>query len=144
MLHEYGGRRHIRYRDLAGFIYGRWAYTLTWALQYVNLFMINTGYIILAGSALKATYLLFWDDHTMKLPYFIAIAGFVCAMFAFGIPSLSALGVWLGFSTLLCLAYIVISFVLYQVVPFLKKYAFCGTKLSLAKLQSLGGHQKSR
>ena len=22
-LHEFGGRRHIRYRDLAGFIYGR-------------------------------------------------------------------------------------------------------------------------
>ena len=32
---------------------GRKAYSLTWALQYVNLFMINTGYIILAGSALK-------------------------------------------------------------------------------------------
>lgn len=23
MLHEYGGKRHIRYRDLAGFIYGK-------------------------------------------------------------------------------------------------------------------------
>lgn len=32
---------------------GRKAYSITWALQYVNLFMINTGYIILAGSALK-------------------------------------------------------------------------------------------
>lgn len=26
MLHEYGGTRHIRYRDLAGYIYGK-AYT---------------------------------------------------------------------------------------------------------------------
>jgi len=80
-LHEHGGQRHIRYRDLAGFVYGKThyllfhhftllsvlfpeayvhfiiagkkAYSLTWALQYVNLFMINTGYIILAGSALK-------------------------------------------------------------------------------------------
>jgi hypothetical protein len=52
-LHEFGGRRHIRYRDLAGFIYGRKAYHLTWGLQYVNLFMINCGFIILAGSALK-------------------------------------------------------------------------------------------
>ncbi|MED6181750.1 Proline transporter 1 [Stylosanthes scabra] len=112
ILHEYGGRRHIRYRDLAGFIYGRKAYILTWTLQYINLFMINTGYIILAGSALKATYLLFWNDGTMKLPYFIAIAGFVCTMFAIGIPTLSALGVWLGFSTLFSLAYIVIAFVL--------------------------------
>ncbi|RYR34667.1 hypothetical protein Ahy_A10g049650 isoform B [Arachis hypogaea] len=88
MLHEYGGRRHIRYRDLAGFIYGRWAYTLTWALQYVNLFMINTGYIILAGSALKVTQI-------QSLPQFRI-----------------SLGVWLGFSTLLSLAYIVIAFVL--------------------------------
>lgn len=32
---------------------GRKAYSLTWGLQYVNLFMINTGFIILAGSALK-------------------------------------------------------------------------------------------
>jgi len=77
-LHEFGGKRHIRYRDLAGFIYGkpalfalsfsifsvtfteifisfsgRKAYCLTWVLQYVNLFMINCGFIILAGSALK-------------------------------------------------------------------------------------------
>ncbi|XLR26975.1 hypothetical protein HN51_040202, partial [Arachis hypogaea] len=52
------------------------------------------------------------DDHTKKLPYFIAIAGFVCALFAIGIPTLSALGVWLGFSTLLSLDYIIIAFVL--------------------------------
>lgn len=32
---------------------GRKAYSLTWGLQYVNLFMINTGFIILAGEALK-------------------------------------------------------------------------------------------
>ncbi|GFZ14958.1 proline transporter 1 [Actinidia rufa] len=67
-LHEFGGKRHIRYRDLAGFIYGRKAYSLTWALQYVNLFMINIGYIILAGQSLKAIYVLFRDDNDMKLP----------------------------------------------------------------------------
>ncbi|KAF7830995.1 proline transporter 1-like [Senna tora] len=109
-LHEFGGKRHIRYRDLAGYIYGRKAYSLTWALQYVNLFMINTGYIILAGSALKAVYVLFRDDHQMKLPYFIAIAGFVCAMFAVCIPHLSALRVWLGFSTVFSFIYIVTAF----------------------------------
>ncbi|ESR48806.1 hypothetical protein CICLE_v10031324mg [Citrus x clementina] len=109
-LHEFGGKRHIRYRDLAGHIYGRRAYALTWGLQYVNLFMINTGYIILAGQALKAAFVLFWkDDHTMKLPYFIAIAGFVCALFAIGIPNLSALGVWLGVSTVLSTIYIVVA-----------------------------------
>ncbi|XP_047172347.1 proline transporter 2-like [Vigna umbellata] len=111
-LHEYGGQRHIRYRDLAGFVYGKKAYSLTWTLQYINLFMINTGYIILAGSALKATYVLFRDDGLLKLPYCIAIAGIVCAMFAICIPHLSALGIWLGFSTIFSLIYIIISFLL--------------------------------
>ncbi|URE13025.1 hypothetical protein MUK42_04212 [Musa troglodytarum] len=111
-LHEVGGKRHIRYRDLAGHIYGRKMYSLTWALQYVNLFMINTGYIILAGQALKATYVLYRDDAVLKLPYCIAIAGFVCALFAFGIPHLSALRIWLGFSTFLSLIYIITAFVL--------------------------------
>jgi hypothetical protein len=32
---------------------GRKMYLLTWALQYTYLFMINTGFIILAGQALK-------------------------------------------------------------------------------------------
>ncbi|KAL6647261.1 hypothetical protein ACP70R_014698 [Stipagrostis hirtigluma subsp. patula] len=111
-LHEVGGKRHIRYRDLAGHIYGRKMYALTWALQYINLFMINTGFIILAGQALKATYVLFRDDGALKLPYCIAISGFVCALFAFGIPYLSALRIWLGFSTVFSLIYIVIAFVL--------------------------------
>ncbi|KAG8380781.1 hypothetical protein BUALT_Bualt06G0051700 [Buddleja alternifolia] len=109
-LHEYGGKRHIRYRDLAGFIYGKNAYSLTWGLQYVNLFMINVGYIILAGSALKALYVLFRDDNDMKLPYFIAIAGVACGLFAIAIPHLSALRIWLAFSTLFSLLYIVIAF----------------------------------
>ncbi|KAL1208045.1 Proline transporter 3 [Cardamine amara subsp. amara] len=111
-LHEFGGKRHIRYRDLAGSIYGRKAYCLTWVLQYINLFMINCGFIILAGSALKAVYVLFRDDHTMKLPHFIAIAGLICAVFAIGIPHLSALGIWLAISTVLSLIYIVVAILL--------------------------------
>ncbi|KAJ8540470.1 hypothetical protein K7X08_030389 [Anisodus acutangulus] len=107
-LHEYGGRRHIRYRDLAGFIYGQTAYSLVWALQYANLFLINTGFVILGGQALKAFYLLFRDDHQMKLPYFIALAGFACVLFAIAIPHLSALRVWLGFSTFFSLVYVCI------------------------------------
>ncbi|OMO76296.1 Amino acid transporter, transmembrane [Corchorus olitorius] len=111
-LHEFGGRRHIRYRDLAAFIYGRNAYSITWALQYVNLFMINIGYLILGGSALKACYVLFRDDHMMKLPYFIGIAGFVCILFAIATPHLSSLRLWLGCSTVLSLIYIVVACVL--------------------------------
>jgi len=42
-------------------------YAVTWALQYVNLFMINTGYIILAGQALKVGYLATFDDHLVLI-----------------------------------------------------------------------------
>ncbi|KAG6436569.1 hypothetical protein SASPL_101470 [Salvia splendens] len=111
-LHEYGGKRHIRYRDLAGFIYGDEAYSITWALQYVNLFMINVGYIILAGSALKALYALLQEDSGMKLPHCIAISGFACILFAIAVPHLSALQAWLVFLTILSLVYIVTACVL--------------------------------
>lgn len=132
-LHEFGGKRHIRYRDLAGFIYGSRAYSLTWALQYVNLFMINVGFVILAGQALKAVYVLFRDDNTMKLPYFIAIAGFACAIFAICIPHLSALRIWLGFSTFFSLVYIAVAFALslrdgIEAPP--RDYDIPGTKIS--------------
>ncbi|CAN8279498.1 unnamed protein product [Cochlearia groenlandica] len=111
-LHEFGGKRHIRYRDLAGFIYGQKMYCFTWGLQYVNLFLINCGFIILAGSALKAVYVLFRDDSVMKLPHCIAIAGVACAIFAISTPQLSALKIWLGVSTILSLIYIVVAIVL--------------------------------
>lgn len=61
---------------------------------------------------LQAIYVLFRDDGAMKLPYCIAIAGFVCALFAFGTPHLSALRIWLGFSTFFSLVYIVTALVL--------------------------------
>lgn len=81
-------------------------------MQYVNLFMINTGFIILAGSSIKAAYVLFRDDGVLKLPYCIFIAGVACAMFAISIPHLSALGFWLGVSTFFSLVYIVVAIVL--------------------------------
>ncbi|MBA0721446.1 hypothetical protein Golax_008991 [Gossypium laxum] len=111
-LHEHGGKRHIRYRDLAAQIYGRRAYTITWAMQYINLFMINIGFLILGGSALKACFALFNYEHTMKLPYCIAITGFACTLFAISTPHLSALRVWLGCSTVLSLIYIIVACVL--------------------------------
>jgi amino acid permease len=70
-LHEVGGKRHIRYRDLAGHIYGRKIYGLTWALQYVNLFMINTGFIILAGQALKVFTKITTDTACFYLFFFL-------------------------------------------------------------------------
>lgn len=61
---------------------------------------------------LQAVYVLFRDDQALKLPYCIVIAGFVCALFAICIPHLSALRIWLGFSTFFSLVYIIIAFVL--------------------------------
>jgi amino acid permease len=108
-LHETGGFRHIRYRDLAGHIYGRKMYYLTWTLQYINLFMVNAGFIILAGQALKAIYTTYSNEATLKLPYSITITGIVCSIFAFGIPHLSALRLWLGVSTVMSLIYIAVA-----------------------------------
>nr|GMC59124.1 proline transporter 2-like isoform X1 [Ipomoea batatas] len=111
-LHEFGGKRHNRYRDLAGFIYGKTAYLVIWGLQYTNLFLVNVGYLILGGHALKAFYVLFSDDHQMKLPHFIAIAGVGCALFSIGIPNLSAMRAWLWVSTLLSVVYMCATFIL--------------------------------
>lgn len=63
-------------------------------------------------NVVQAVYILFKDDNVMKLPYFIAIAGFICALFAISIPHLSALRLWLGFSTLFSLIYILVAFIL--------------------------------
>ncbi|KAE8776437.1 proline transporter [Hordeum vulgare] len=43
----------------------------------------------------------------MSCPTASRLSGFVCALFAFGIPYLSALRIWLGFSTVFSLTYIV-------------------------------------
>jgi len=60
----------------------------------------------------QAVYVLFRDNCLMKLPHFIAIAGVVCAILAIGIPHLSALGIWLGVSTILSIIYIIVAIVL--------------------------------
>ncbi|KAL5210957.1 hypothetical protein ABZP36_006580 [Zizania latifolia] len=92
-LHEVGGKRHIRYRDLARHIYGKYLYAQF--LKFNEMDMIFD----------KQSFILF--------PFFCdSLSGFVCALFAFGIPYLSALRIWLGFSTVFTLIYIVIAFVL--------------------------------
>lgn len=111
-LHEIGGRRHIRYRDLAGHIYGRKMYYITWTLQYINLFMANIGFIIFAGQAIKVIYSLYTTEALLKLPYCITIGGLVCIIFAYSVPHLSGLRLWLVVSTILSLIYIITSIVL--------------------------------
>lgn len=111
-LHETGGRRHIRYRDLAGHIYGKKMYYITWTLQYINLFMATIGFIILAGQSIKGIYTMYNNEDALKLSHCITLTGVVCLIFAFSIPHLSALRLWLGVSTLLSLVYVLISIVL--------------------------------
>ena len=60
----------------------------------------------------QAAYTLFSDAGTLKLPYCIIISGFVCGLFAIGIPHLSALRIWLGVSTSFGLIYILIAIAL--------------------------------
>lgn len=111
-LQDTGGKRHIRYRDLAGHIYGKKMYYITWTLQYINLFMVNIGFIIFAGEAMKVIYTMYSTESMLKLPYCITITGLVCIIFAYSTPHLSALRLWLGVSTVLSLIYIIVSIVL--------------------------------
>ncbi|KAJ8759597.1 hypothetical protein K2173_008777 [Erythroxylum novogranatense] len=132
-IHELGGKRYIRYRDLGGFLYGRKGYMLIWTLQYIILFMFNVGSVILGGSALKATYSLFRDDHMLKLPYCIAITGFLCFVFAILVPHLSALRVWLGVSSVLTMIFTLVA-VVYSIKDGVKAaerdYSIPGTSTS--------------
>ncbi|KAH9541725.1 hypothetical protein CY35_14G080600 [Sphagnum magellanicum] len=114
-LHETGGKRHIRYRDLAGHIYGRGMYRLTWFVQYFNLSIANVGTIILAGEALKAI----WaacsstdNSSNLKLATWIVIAGVCFALFAFMVPTLHALRFFSTCSLLLSLIYTCIAIAL--------------------------------
>ena len=61
---------------------------------------------------MQVVYVLSGDDHDMKLPYFTAIGAFICAIFARGLPYLSAVGIWVGFATFLSLIYILTTVVL--------------------------------
>lgn len=61
--------------------------------------------LLILCSCMQAVYVLFRDDHVMKLPYFIAIAGIACGLFAISIPHLSALRIWLAISTLFSMVY---------------------------------------
>ena len=44
-LHEFGGKRHIRYRDLAGFIYGKKSLISLYCIYYSFYQVTNLQYI---------------------------------------------------------------------------------------------------
>lgn len=60
----------------------------------------------------QAFYVLFEDDHRMKLAYFIAIAGLACVLFAIAVPTMSSLRIWLVISSVFSLIYLTVAFVL--------------------------------
>ncbi|KAB2633269.1 proline transporter 2-like [Pyrus ussuriensis x Pyrus communis] len=106
-FHFIDGQRFIRYRDLMGFLFGREMFYTTWVFQFLTLLLGNMGFILLGGRALKEINSEF-SDSPFRLQYFIAITGVTYFVFAFFIPTLSAMRSWLGPSTVITFAYIVI------------------------------------
>lgn len=100
-LHEYGGKRNIRFRDLTAAILGSWAYYPTLILQFSNLIFGNIGLVILAGQSLKAVHDLYSDNQNIKLTEWSAITGAVCTVFTFFMPHLTHLKAYSGISILL-------------------------------------------
>ncbi|KAF6149518.1 hypothetical protein GIB67_003666 [Kingdonia uniflora] len=97
----------IRYRDIMDFAFGRTMYYITWILQFINLFLANTGFILAAGIALKEINAEF-SDSPLRLQYFLVISGVAYFIFAFLVPTMSAMKSWLGISAVLTLTYIII------------------------------------
>lgn len=104
-FHFIEGQRFIRYRDMMGNLYGKHMYYVTWILQFSTFILSNMGFILLGGRALKEINLVF-SDTTMRLQYFIIITGVVYFIFAFVVPNLSAMRLWLGASTFLTFGFI--------------------------------------
>ncbi|KAK9995605.1 hypothetical protein SO802_020291 [Lithocarpus litseifolius] len=106
-FHFINGQRFIRYRDLMGFLFGKEMYYITWVFQYLTILFGNMGFILLGGKALKEINSEF-SDSTLRLQYYIIITGAAYFLFAFLIPTMSAMRRWLGISTILTFTYIII------------------------------------
>ncbi|PIA51550.1 hypothetical protein AQUCO_01100420v1 [Aquilegia coerulea] len=104
-FHIISGQRFIRYRDLMGFVFGKEMYYITWVLQFLTLLLGNMGFILLGGRALKEINSEI-SDPTLRLQYFIIITGVVFFIFAFMVPTISAMKNWIGISVVLTIAYI--------------------------------------
>ncbi|KAL5748224.1 hypothetical protein ACOSQ2_025521 [Xanthoceras sorbifolium] len=106
-FHFINGQRFIRFRDLMGFLYGRKIYYVTWVLQYATLLLVNVGFILLAARALKEINLEF-NDSPLRLQIYIIITGVAFFMFAFSVPTMSAMRMWLVVSFIFTFTYILI------------------------------------
>ncbi|PON85230.1 Amino acid transporter, transmembrane domain containing protein [Trema orientale] len=106
-FHFVNGQRFIRYRDLMGYCYGRKMYYITWVFQFMVIILGNMGFILFGGEALKEVNSIL-SDHPLRLQYFIVITGMAFFMFAFFIPTMSAMRTWIGVSTIITFSYTVI------------------------------------
>ncbi|CAK9867975.1 unnamed protein product [Sphagnum jensenii] len=110
-LHETGGKRHIRTRDLISYVYGRpWLTRTVWIVQFTVLIIFCIGTFIWAGTSLQAIYVTYSNDPTkISLPVWIAIAGACYSIFAFLVPTLHSLGLYTAISLLLTMTITFIS-----------------------------------
>ncbi|KAF7806010.1 proline transporter 2-like [Senna tora] len=109
-FHFINGQRFIRYRDVMGFLFGKKMYHLTWVFQFLTLLLGNMGFIILGGQALKEIHSEF-SDSPLRLQYYIVITGAAYFIFAFFIPTMSAMKNWLVASALLTFSYILVTLI---------------------------------
>ncbi|KNA07608.1 hypothetical protein SOVF_170330 isoform B [Spinacia oleracea] len=104
-FHFIQGQRFIRYRDMMGHLFGKKMYFVTYFLQFSTFILVNMGFILLGGRALKEINLVF-SDTAMRLQYFIIITGVVYCIFAIVVPNMSAMRVWIGASAILTFGFI--------------------------------------
>ncbi|CAK9209813.1 unnamed protein product [Sphagnum troendelagicum] len=101
-LHETGGKRQIRTRDLVGYIYGRPMFTAVWILQFTVLIVFCIGTFIWAGTTLETIYASYSKDPSkISLSEWVAVAGACYSIFAFLVPTLHSLRLYSTISLVL-------------------------------------------
>ncbi|KAH8946658.1 hypothetical protein BDL97_12G107900 [Sphagnum fallax] len=109
-LHETGGKRHIRSRDLAGHILGPLMYKATWILQFLILSISVVGSIILCGESLQGIWVAYsHNSSAIMLPIWVVISGCTYGLFAFFVPTLHSLRLHTAASIFLSLIFICIA-----------------------------------
>ncbi|KAK9807574.1 hypothetical protein WJX72_003132 [[Myrmecia] bisecta] len=108
-LHNVGGQRNIRFRDLAESAFGRRWYWAVWVDQWFSLICSDIGLFILAGESIKGTHDMYTTDG-MKLTYWIIVFGALYFVFAMCVPHLHSLRIWSGSSNVLVLIFLAICF----------------------------------
>ncbi|KAJ8772914.1 hypothetical protein K2173_028091 [Erythroxylum novogranatense] len=106
-FHFIEGERFIRYRDIMGFVFGKYFYYMTYISQFSSFFLMNMGFILLGGRALKEMHLVL-SDSPWRLQYYIIFTGLAFFLFAFFIPTMSAMRAWLMVSAVITSVYVIL------------------------------------